>query len=153
MAKRFNFRLETVLKLRKQNEEKKQRALAERLGEMSTLQDHLMGLNSQIASERRVAGSFAVHAHLDVPAMSKRRFWVSHLQRGVLDTESQIRKLEESVLEDRHALAEAAQEFKIVETLRSKQQQEHDQMQARQETIEADEIALQYHTHRQRETD
>ena len=153
MAKRFNFRLETVLKLRKQNEEKKQRALAERLREMSTLQDHLMGLNSQIASERRVAGSFAVHAHLDVPAMSKRRFWVSHLQRGVLDTESQIRKLEESVLEDRHALAEAAQEFKIVETLRSKQQQEHDQMQARQETIEADEIALQYHTHRQRETD
>lgn len=153
MAKRFNFRLETVLKLRKQNEEKKQRALAERLREMSTLQDHLMGLNSQIASERRVAGSFAVHAHLDVPAMSKRRFWVSHLQRGVLDTESEIRKLEESVLEDRHALAEAAREFKIVETLRSKQQQEHDQMHARQETIEADEIALQYHAHRQRETD
>ena len=153
MAKRFNFRLETVLKLRKKNEEEKQRALAERLREMSTLQDHLMGLNSQIASERRVAGSFAVHAHLDVPAMSRRRFWVSHLQRGLLETESKIRKLEESVVEERKALAEAAREFKIIETLRSKQRQEHDQVQERQETIEADEIALQYHTYRQRETD
>lgn len=152
MAKRFNFRLETVLRLRKQEEEEKQRALAERLREMSTLRDHLMGLNEQIASERRVAGSFAVHAHLDVPAMSKRRFWVSHLQRGVLETESKMRKLEESVLEDRKALTEAAREFKIIDTLRSKQRQQHDQMRERQETIEADEIALQYHTYRQRES-
>ena len=150
MAKRFNFRLETVLKLRKQSEQEKQRVLAVRLREMSTLRDHLMGLNEQIASELRLAGGFAVHAHLDVPALSKRRFWVSHLQRGVLETESKMRELEESLLEDRKALAEAAREFKIIETLRSKKRQQHDQMLEREETIEADETSLQYHTYRQR---
>ncbi len=153
MAKRFNFRLETVLKMRKQQEQEKQRALAARLREMSTLRDHLMGLNEQIASETGKAGGHAVHAHLDVPALSKHRFWISHLQRGVLETESKMRKLEESLVEDRKALAEAAREFKIIETLRAKQRRQHDEVLKREETLETDETSLLYHARRQYGTD
>ena len=85
------------MKLRKQKEDENKRAVAQRVREMSKLQDHLMTLNEQIASEIRKARENAVHAHLDTSDMSKQRFWISHLQRGVLETEFRMHNLEKEL--------------------------------------------------------
>ncbi len=149
MARRFDFRLEAVLKLRKQKEDEEKRAVAQRVREMSKLQDHLMTLNEQIAAEIRKARENAVHAHLDTSDMSKRRFWISHLQRGVLEAESRMRNLEKQLTADRTVLAEASKEYRVIETLRDKQVQEHNREQTRLETIEADEMAVSRFVRRQ----
>ncbi|MCZ6654082.1 MAG: flagellar export protein FliJ [Planctomycetota bacterium] len=151
MAKRFNFRLEAVMKLRKQKEDENKRAVAQRVREMSKLQDHLMTLNEQIASEIRKARENAVHTHLDTSDLSKRRFWISHLQRGVLETEFRMRNLEKQLTADRTVLAEASKEYKVIETLRDKRLQAHNREQERLETIEADEMAVNRFVRRQSE--
>ena len=130
------------MKLRKQKEDENKRAVAQRVREMSKLQDHLMTLNEQIASEIRKARENAVHAHLDTSDMSKQRFWISHLQRGVLETEFRMRDLEKQLTSDRTVLAEASKEYKVIETLRDKRLQAHNREQERLETIEADEMAV-----------
>ncbi len=139
------------MKLRKQKEDENKRAVAQRVTEMSKLQDHLMTLNEQIASEIRKARENAVHAHLDTSDMSKQRFWISHLQRGVLETEFRMRNLEKELTADRTVLAEASKEYKVIETLRDKRLQAHNDEQERLETIEADEMAVNQFVRRQSE--
>lgn len=139
------------MKLRKQKEDENKRAVAQRVTEMSKLQDHLMTLNEQIASEIRKARENAVHAHLDTSDMSKQRFWISHLQRGVLETEFRMRNLEKELTADRTVLAEASKEYKVIETLRDKRLQAHNREQERLETIEADEMAVNQFVRRQSE--
>ena len=139
------------MKLRKQKEDENKRAVAQRVTEMSKLQDHLMTLNEQIASEIRKARENAVHAHLDTSDMSKQRFWISHLQRGVLETEFRMRNLEKELTADRTVLAEASKEYKVIETLRDKRLQAHNREQERLETIEADEMAVNRFVRRQGE--
>ncbi len=151
MAKRFNFKLETFLKLRRQKEDDKKRVVAGRLREMSKLQDHVMSLNEQIASEIRKTRDNAVHAHIDVPEMSRRRFWTSHLQRGVLETEHRIGKLEQQLARDRQALAEAAKEYQVIEKLREREWQKYSEQLERLETLQADEMAINRYVHQHRE--
>ncbi len=139
------------MKLRKQKEDENKRAVAQRVREMTKLQDHLMTLNEQIASEIRKARENAVHAHLDTSDMSKQRFWISHLQRGVLETEFRMRNLEKQLTADRTVLAEASKEYKVIETLRDKRLQAHNRGQERLETIEADEMAVNRFVRRQSE--
>ena len=139
------------MKLRKQKEDENKRAVAQRVREMSKLQDHLMTINEQIASEIRKARENAVHAHLDTSDMSKQRFWISHLQRGVLETEFRMRNLEKQLTADRTVLAEASKEYKVIETLRDKRLQAHNRGQERLETIEADEMAVNRFVRRQSE--
>ena len=139
------------MKLRKQKEDEEKRGVAQRLREMSKLQDHLMTLNEQIAAEIRRARENAVHAHLDTSDMSKRRFWISHLQRGVLEAELRKRNLEKQLTADRTVLAEASKEYRVIETLRDKQLRAYNREQERLETIEADEMAVSRFIRRQRE--
>ena len=139
------------MKLRKQKEDEEKRAVAQRVREMSKLQDHLMTLNEQIASEIRKAREIAVQAHLDTSDMSKRRFWISHLQRGVLEAELRKRNLEKQLTADRTVLAEASKEYRVIETLRDKQLRAYNREQERLETIEADEMAVSRFIRRQRE--
>ncbi len=139
------------MKLRKQKEDQNKRAVAQRVREMSKLQDHLMTLNEQIASEIRKARENAVHTHLDTSDLSKRRFWISHLQRGVLETEFRMRNLEKQLTADRTVLAEASKEYKVIETLRDQRLQAHNREQERLETIEADEMAVSLFVRRQSE--
>lgn len=151
MAKRFSFPLEAVLKVRKQQQDEKKRSVAERLREMSKLQSHLMSRNEQIASEIRKTRDNAVHAHLDVSEMSRRRFWISHLQRGLLETEFQIRTLEQQLDKDRQVLAEATKECKVVEKLKERRFEEYSKEMQRQETLEADELAINRYLQQRRE--
>ena len=139
------------MKLRKQKEDENKRAVALRMREITKLRDHLMTLNEQIASEIRRARENAVHAHLDTSDLSKQRFWISHLQRGVLETEFQMRNLEKQLTTDRTVLAEASKEYKVIETLRDKRLQAHNREQERLETIEADEMAVNRFVRRQSE--
>ncbi len=139
------------MKLRKQKEDENKRAVAQRMREITKLRDHLMTLNEQIASEIRKARENAVHAHLDTSDLSKQRFWISHLQRGVLETEFQMRNLEKQLTADRAVLAEASKEYKVIETLRDKRLQAHNREQERLETIEAGEMAVSLFVRRQNE--
>ena len=139
------------MKLRKQKEDENKRAVAQRVREMTKLRDHLMTLNEQIAAEIRKARANAVHTHLDTSDLSKRRFWISHLQRGVLETEFQMRSMEKQLTADRTVLAEASKEYKVIETLRDKRLQAYRHEQERLETIEADEMAVSQFVRRQSE--
>ena len=139
------------MKLRKQKEDENKRAVAQRVREMTKLRDHLMTLNEQIAAEIRKARANAVHTHLDTSDLSKRRFWISHLQRGVLETEFQMRSMEKQLTADRTVLAGASKEYKVIETLRDKRLQAYRHEQERLETIEADEMAVNQFVRRQSE--
>ena len=139
------------MKLRKQKEDENKRAVAQRVREMTKLRDHLMTLNEQIAAEIRKARANAVHTHLDTSDLSKRQFWISHLQRGVLETEFQMRSMEKQLTADRTVLAGASKEYKVIETLRDKRLQAYRHEQERLETIEADEMAVNQFVRRQSE--
>lgn len=143
MAKRFQFRLETVLKVRLQKEDEKKRVVAGRIRELVRMRELLMQLNEQIAASVKDARASILQPRVDVELVSRKRFWTSHLQARVMETELQIKTLENGLADDRRTLAEAAKEVRVMEKLREQAFGRYDRELQRAETLEADELSTQ----------
>jgi flagellar FliJ protein len=122
MAKRFVFRLETLLKLRRQREDRQKRIVAERLRQISRVRSEIELLDRRIAEQIRAMRADANRPSLDVQNLARDRHWLSHLQRGRLEADGHLRLLEARLAQERAVLAHAAREKKVMEKLRERQQ-------------------------------
>lgn len=140
MAKRFLFRLETVLKVRKQREDACKRAVAERLRRISAVQAEIGSLRTQINTE---IGAFReAHAvgRLDMTQIARHRHWLIHLHQGVLMAQAGLHELRQKLVEDRKVLTEARKQTRVLEKLKERQLERHRQALNRAEAVENDEI-------------
>lgn len=122
MAKRFVFRLETLLKIRRQREDRQKRVVAERLRQISRIQGEIASFERQIGRQIDAMRVDASGSSLDVQNLVRNRHWLSHLQRGRLEADGHLRLLEARLAQERAVLANAAKEKKILEKLKEHQQ-------------------------------
>jgi flagellar protein FliJ len=140
MAKRFRFRLDTVLKVRKQREDVCRRAVADRLRQIAAVQAEIGSLQHQIGEE---IGAFRqVHSvgRLDMTQIVRQRHWLIHLHQGVLMAQASLGDLHKKLEEDRRVLVEARKQTRVLEKLKERQIERHQKETARAEAIENDEI-------------
>jgi len=142
VAKRFAFRLETVLKVRRLREQQHKRLLAAQVSERRALHRTMQGLNEQIAAGFDKARAQAARPDVDVPGLSGQRFWIAHLQNQSLALEARLSDVEQQLTSHRRDLAGAAKEVRVIENLREKAWNEHRRELQRAEMIEADEMAI-----------
>lgn len=141
MAKRFRFRLEPILKLRRHREDACKRVVAGTLREIAKLQRERARTDDQIAQQVDRMRDGTLVGRLNITDVSRHRYWLTHLQRQALEIDGRVRTLEARLAQERTELADSARQKKVLTTLSDRQRQRHDLAIARAERKEADEIA------------
>ncbi|MBN1345966.1 MAG: flagellar export protein FliJ [Phycisphaerae bacterium] len=140
MARRFKFRLETVLKIRKQREDAAKRVVAERLRQVAAVQDETAALQRQMDQE--IAGFRQSHSagRIDITVTRRHRHWLIHLDQGILMAHGRLAELHRALAGDRAILTEARKQVRILEKLEERQRERYRQELTRDEARENDEI-------------
>lgn len=138
MAKRFTFRLETMLKIRRQREDRHKRIVAERLRQIVAVREQLISLDRQIMAETHAIRKGQKPGTIDLQQAIRHRNWLTHLHKAILDGQARLRFLEARLAQERAALAEAAKQRRILEKLKERQYLRYRQEEERTETKVAD---------------
>lgn len=141
MARRFQFRLETVLRLRREREQTQQRVVAERVRALGTAQGRLRAAGEQLIEAVAAARGDRGDGRLDVTQLARQRFWIGHLQRILTEEEQASHEIAHRLAAERRRLAELARDRRAIELLRERQERRHRDEIARAERIELDEVA------------
>ena len=145
MAKRFRFRLQAVLQVRKRKLDEARRVVADRYRRIGRIKNRIAVCRNGIAeaeSQSRVAQGVAAP---DVSMLRRYRSYVGAMHRGIADAESEMHREHEQLRPEQQQLARANQEVKAIEKLRERQWARHREAEVRAERAENDEIALQLH--------
>ena len=142
MAKRFQFRLEVVLKVRRQRRDHCRRRFAEQLRCVQQQERRLVDLHEQVQTESRARRSDARQAELDMSLLRSRQYYVGHLRRTIEVQDAELDRLRQELEERRATLVGASRELKVIEKLRQRQWERHCAAASRSETIEADESSV-----------
>ncbi|MHC4064151.1 MAG: flagellar export protein FliJ [Planctomycetota bacterium] len=156
MAKRFRFRLATVLKLRTRKRDECRRALAVRLRQIGAVQSRIDSMTEQLdhqfVSQRRLAmpeapvadGAERIDRRLDLTGIRRHRDYANHLRRRIASDERGLSELRAQLALEREALEEASKGLKVIEKLEERQRDRHNLALSRAERAEADEIGSQF---------
>ena len=140
MAKRFTFRFDTLLKIRRQREDEHKRIVADRLTEIARVQQEIDGLQRQITDELQAVRDGQSPGTIDMQKIVRHRHWLGRLHKSILDSQARQGYLEGQLVQERAALAEAAKQRRILEKLKEHQLERYRIEQNRQETREADDL-------------
>ncbi len=143
MAKRFTFRLETVLTLRKRSEDRQRRAVAERLRDLQQSRERLSGLHQRAADTIARVRSGRRQDEFDVLRARQEHQWHGHLKRRIADQRQEIKDLQTTLDRERAELARRSKDRKAIDKLRERQLLAHQTEQNRRERAESDECATQ----------
>jgi flagellar FliJ protein len=141
MAKRFKFRFETLLKIRRQREQQHQRIVAERQQQINKVRQRISSIHDQIRDEEKAICHAGEAGVIDLQQVVRHRHWLGCLHKGSLEAQNQLRYLEAELARERAELAEACKQRKIIEKLREKQWNRHRQEEDAAEARETDEMA------------
>jgi flagellar export protein FliJ len=140
MAKQYAFRLEPLLKLRRQREDEKKLAVAGRLREIGSLEGRRQTLLGEIQGQTQAMRTWLSGGRLEVNDLRLGRHWLLRLQRGVLETEAQISTQRAFLAQERTELAEARKDTKVLERLKERRRAEYLALLNRREQIELDDL-------------
>lgn len=142
MARRFRFRLETVLKLRRQREDGQKRVVAGKVRELAALQSRARVIGVQVVEAVDAARGLRRTGPMDMAQIARQRFWLSNLQRALVETGSQMRETEGALASERQVLAALARDREALEKLREKHAGRYQAQIDRAERVELDELAI-----------
>jgi len=140
MAKRFVFRFETMLKIRRQREDEHKRIVANRLRQIRQEREQMVSLDRQIHEELAAIRLSQSPGTIDMQQVIRHRHWLGRLHKGVLDTQARLRFLEARLAQERVALAEAAKKRSVLDKLKERQWERFRLEQDRIETRAADDL-------------
>jgi len=140
MAKRFVFRFETMLKIRRQREDEHKRIVASRIREIARVQDQMASLDRQIHNELAAIRAGQSPGTIDMQQVIRHRHWLGRLHKAVLDSQAWLRFLEARLAQERAALAEAVKQRQVLDKLKQRQWERYRKEQDRLETWLADDL-------------
>ncbi len=143
MAKRFRFRLETLLRIRRLNEREAQRKVAAKQAEIARIDEFSRQARREILSQEDELRKEQSRGRLNVAALSTRRSWIAHLQRMILLHKHLRREREDelkAVVED---LGRTRTQTQVVQKLRERRWSEYRKQRDRHEQSELDELVRQ----------
>lgn len=140
MAGRFAFRFETLLRLRKQREDERKRVVAARLRQIGELMERRNNLLTAIDGQTDSLRSALRGGTVDVDQVRWGRHWLTHLRRGVLDTDAELSGQRAMLAQERATLVVARKDTEVLARLRERRLESWNVEAARREQIESDEM-------------
>lgn len=142
MAK-FVFRLESVLRQRRWEQQQAQRALAERQAQLTALEQDLRAMNGQVQTANQDMRDNRLRGQLDLSFLTAHRRFLAAMQRGAVEVMQRMVLAQRQVADAQAVLAEASVRCKAIEKLRERQFERWRAEQDRLEMIRLDEIGMQ----------
>jgi flagellar protein FliJ len=140
MAGRFAFRFETLLRLRKQREDERKRVVAARLRLIGDLMQRRNNLLTAIAEQTETLRSSLRVGEVDVDQVRWGRHWLTHLRRGVLESDAELSGHRAMLAQERATLVQARQDTEVLARLRERRLEAWSAETARREQIESDDM-------------
>ncbi len=140
---RFVFRLESVLRQRRWEEQQLQRDFALRQAQLTELQRRLKSNGEQVRNANEEMRANRLVGELDLSFLAAHRRFLAAMQRGAVELMQRMAIASRQVEEARLTLSESAKRRRAVEKLREKHFARWRADQNRREVIELDEIGVQ----------
>ncbi len=144
MAKRFRFRLETLLRVRQTREREVRRRLAAKRAEIARL-DRLDALAEEEIARTQAALVADQQGRIDPVILQRGRVWIAHLRRAMTLRAAQRATLQAQLQQLLAELRQARTQTRVLEKLRERRWAEFRRARERQEQADADELARQLH--------
>lgn len=139
--KKFRFRLETVLKLRRLAEDEKKRVVGELLSEIHRRQQEAVELDASASVVGRQLKERNGAGRIDLTWLGNYESYVSHVRGSIAEIIESVVELQQKLTGARQELAEAAKGARIIEKLKEKRKEQYDDHLSRAEAREQDEVA------------
>jgi flagellar protein FliJ len=140
MAKRYAFRLETLLRLRQQREDEQKRVVASRLRKIRSIEQQKQVLEVRIAEQVDAMRNLLTADRADVDELKAGRHWMVRLRCGVLEAGNAIATNRAILAQERANLANARKDTKILERLKERQREAFLAEIERQDRAESDDL-------------
>jgi flagellar FliJ protein len=136
--RRFQFRLERFLDLRRWKEREWELALAKILGECLLLENRITDIGAEIAESRLAV--FTVGVRVDIEAMSRRELYVQRLLRERERARAALEEKRKEMEKVRARYLEASKERKVLDKLKERRAQEYYDQQRDEEFKTVDDL-------------
>lgn len=146
MARRFQFSLQTLLRVREIRERDAQRKVAAQRAALARLDQLDRQCQELISRQQSELLHLQEQALIDPGALSRGRAWLAHLRNSLFQRQVQRQQMLVELEKLLSAYREARRDARAVARLRERRWEEYRQDRARQEQAEADELAQQLHT-------
>lgn len=145
MARRFQFRLETVRKLKEQALDRQRRVVADTVRALGRVEQRIARLTRQLYRTIEQSRSAQQAAKLDVNSLCGQEFHRGWLHRKIMESHTELATTRAELHVERAKLAEAWKQLRAIERLREKQWTRYRTELAREEQAANDEAALNLH--------
>jgi flagellar FliJ protein len=141
MPRRFNFRLQTVLRVREIRQRETQRAYAAKRAELARLDRLDAETRAQIAAQQADLTRRQQDPNLDPLELARGRAWIAALRKTLFDRQLVRQSLLLELARLRESLRQARIAVRSLETLRNRRLAEYLAARRRTEQADADELA------------
>lgn len=148
MAKRFQFRLEPVLRVRKARRDEQRRMVAQHARALQLHREAIAELEGRVSATLTQARQTRVGAVIDVGLELQEQRWRLGLRRRIHMAMQQMNESTVSLANAREELARRTRDVKAVEKLRERRWNAHRLAEERTERRDADETAAQMYIRR-----
>ncbi len=143
MAKRFQFRLQTLLDVRKMREQEAQRAVAAKRAEIVRVDQLNEQTFAEIAIHQDALRTAQAQGAIDPVGLARGRAWIAHLRNSIARRQQEKGVLLEQLRELQDRLRDARTQTRIIEKLREKRWDAYRKDRDKRERLELDELAQQ----------
>lgn len=151
MAKRFQFRLEVVRKLRERARDEQRRLVAGAINAVTRAERRIELLSDQLRESVEMARGQRLTERLDVAALRGQQFYQSWLHGRLLESDAALAEKKAELDADRIRLGEASAKLKAIEKLRERRWKRHLVQVRREEQAFNDEAASRIATDQRRQ--
>lgn len=143
MAKRFQFRLEMVERIRRTARDEQRRVVAEKLRRVRGIEEQLAELRDRYEANVESMRTLQRATVLDGAAIRAQQYYRGQLDRMTGAISSELEKAEAELKRERDELAERTKQLKAIEKLHERRRKQYEAEQRRREQIESDEQSVQ----------
>jgi len=140
--KKFDFRLQPILELRRRQEDQKKRAVGSLLADIARQQQQALEMAQEVRQQGRILKKQFAGGTVDVGWISYYQSYVGTMYRSIAQRIENVSSIQKSLAIARKELSEAAKQTKILEKLREKQKLRYDDRLRRAETNLIDELGM-----------
>jgi flagellar export protein FliJ len=148
LAKRFRFRLQTLLEVRQLHEREAKRRVAAKRAEIARVDGVREQTAAEVLRQQDVLLAAQQQGRLDPPTLQRGRAWVAHLRKTIALLQTQRAELSQQLQDLQASLRTARTQTRIIEKLRARRWRTYVHDRDRHEQAAADELARQLLDHR-----
>ncbi len=143
MAKRFRFRLDTLLKVRRLREREAKRKVAAKRAEIARLDRLDQQTAWEISRSQAALRESQQQGSLDLETLARGRAWIGYLRKTAVERQTLRAALVKELEQLQSEWRQARTQMRILEKLRQRRWDEYVRRRKRREQAEADELAQQ----------